>query len=57
MHEGGRQIGAWAARHRTAVVPFDAPGDDPLAFANANTLDELHRLEGLMAPATPPAQP
>lgn len=57
VHEGGRKIGAWAARHRTAVVPFDAPGDDPLAFANANTLDELHRLEGLMAPATPPAQP
>jgi hypothetical protein len=26
-------------------VPFDAPGDDPLAFANVNTLSELQALE------------
>ena len=42
---GGRKIDRWTGQHRTAVVPFDRPGDDPLAFANANTLDELHALE------------
>ena len=30
---------------RPCVVPFDAPGDDPAAFFNANTLAELHQLE------------
>ncbi|MBU3648470.1 MAG: molybdenum cofactor guanylyltransferase MobA, partial [Limnohabitans sp.] len=29
----------------TVVVPFDAPSDDPLAFANVNTLTELQALE------------
>jgi molybdopterin-guanine dinucleotide biosynthesis protein A len=43
--QGGRKIDAWTALHRTVLVPFDAPGDDPLAFANANTLDELRALE------------
>jgi len=42
---GGRKVGAWTAQHRTVQVPFDAPGDDPLAFANANTRAELQRLE------------
>ena len=42
---GGRKIDAWTAQHRTVVVPFDREGDDPAAFANANTLAELHRLE------------
>ena len=44
-HDGGRKIDAWTARHRTVVVPFDAPGDDPRGFFNANTLAELHQLE------------
>lgn len=43
--QGGRKIDAWTARHKTVVVPFDAPGDDPLAFANANTIAELQQLE------------
>ena len=43
--EGGRKIDAWTARHRTVLVPFDRAGDDPHAFANANTLAELHQLE------------
>jgi molybdopterin-guanine dinucleotide biosynthesis protein A len=43
--EGGRKIDAWTALHPTAVVPFDAPGDDPQAFFNANTLAELQQLE------------
>jgi molybdenum cofactor guanylyltransferase len=42
---GGRKIDAWTAQHRTVLVPFDRAGDDPAAFANANTLAELHRLE------------
>ena len=41
---GGRKIDAWTAQHRTALVPFDRPGDEA-AFCNANTLAELHRLE------------
>ena len=44
-HGGGRKIDAWTAQHRTAIVPFDAPGDDSRAFFNANTLAELHQLE------------
>lgn len=44
-HDGGRKIDAWTQRHTTVVVPFDQPGDDILAFANANTLTELHQLE------------
>jgi molybdopterin-guanine dinucleotide biosynthesis protein A len=44
-HAGGRKIDAWTAQHRTVLVPFDRPGDDPSAFFNANTLAELHRLE------------
>ena len=45
MHDGGRKIGAWTARHKTVLVPFDQPGDDPNAFCNTNTLAELHQLE------------
>jgi molybdopterin-guanine dinucleotide biosynthesis protein A len=44
-HGGGRKIDAWTAQHRTVLVPFDAPGDEPRAFFNANTLAELHQLE------------
>lgn len=42
---GGRKIDAWTAQHRTALVNFDAPGDNPRAFFNANTLEELRQLE------------
>lgn len=42
---GGRKIDAWTALHKTAVVPFDLPGDDPRAFCNTNTLAELRQLE------------
>ncbi len=44
-HKGGRKIDAWTAGHKTVVVPFDLPCDDPLAFSNANTLAELQQLE------------
>lgn len=43
--DGGRKIDAWTALHPTAVVAFDAPGDDLQAFFNANTLAELQQLE------------
>jgi len=43
---GGRKIDKWTAQHRTVLVPFDQPGDAPDAFYNANTLAELHALEG-----------
>lgn len=46
---GGRKIDRWTALHPLAVACFDQPGDDPLAFANANSLQELHALEGLHA--------
>lgn len=42
---GGRKIEAWTQQHRTAIVPFDRPTDDPLAFSNANTLAELQALQ------------
>jgi molybdopterin-guanine dinucleotide biosynthesis protein A len=42
---GGRKIDRWTAEHRTVIVPFDRPADDPRAFFNANTLAELHALE------------
>lgn len=42
--EGGRKVGAWTALHRCATVPFNQAGDDPHAFFNANTLDELRLL-------------
>ena len=45
--EGGRKIDAWTALHHTVVVSFNDPRDNPKAFANANTLAELHQLEVL----------
>lgn len=42
---GGRKIDRWTEQHHTVLVPFDRPGDDPRAFANTNTLAELHALE------------
>jgi molybdopterin-guanine dinucleotide biosynthesis protein A len=38
---GQRKIDRWTARHRCVEVRFD----DPLAFFNANTLDELQQLQ------------
>lgn len=43
--EGGRKIDAWTALHKTVLVPFNLPDDDPQAFCNANTLGELRKLE------------
>jgi molybdenum cofactor guanylyltransferase len=41
LESGQRKIDRWTAQHRCATVVFD----DPTAFANANTLDELRRLQ------------
>lgn len=38
---GQRKIDKWTAQHRCVEVPFD----EPQAFANANTLDELRQLQ------------
>jgi molybdopterin-guanine dinucleotide biosynthesis protein A len=46
-HNGGRKIDAWTAQHTTTVVNFDQPTDDVYAFANANSLQELVKLEAL----------
>jgi molybdopterin-guanine dinucleotide biosynthesis protein A len=43
---GGRKIDRWTDQHRTVVVPFNQPSDDPQAIFNANTLAELQSLEG-----------
>ena len=43
--DGGRKVDRWSGLHRSVLVPFDLPTDDPLAFGNANTLDELRSLE------------
>lgn len=48
--EGGRKIQAWAAQQRCAIASFDQPGDDPLAFCNANTLAQLQTLNDAPAP-------
>jgi molybdopterin-guanine dinucleotide biosynthesis protein A len=45
MDDGGRKIGAWTATQKQTKLGFNAAGDDARAFANANTLDELHALE------------
>jgi molybdenum cofactor guanylyltransferase len=41
LHEGERKIDRWTARHRCATVVFD----DPRAFFNANTPQELAQLQ------------
>lgn len=41
MHGGGHKVGAWTAQYPHTVVPFNAPGDNPRAFFNANTLADL----------------
>lgn len=43
LAEGGRKIGAWTALHQTVEVPFE----DPLAFRNLNTVEDVQRLEKL----------
>jgi molybdopterin-guanine dinucleotide biosynthesis protein A len=46
MQSGQRRVRTWAAQHRLAEAVFDEPG----AFANANTLDDLDRLRAPRGP-------
>lgn len=41
LHSGERKIDKWTARHRTAEVVFD----DAAAFFNANTIEELQKMQ------------
>jgi molybdopterin-guanine dinucleotide biosynthesis protein A len=41
LRRGERKIDRWMAQHRMATVVFD----DDAAFDNANTIEELHRLQ------------
>jgi molybdopterin-guanine dinucleotide biosynthesis protein A len=45
--QGGRKIDAGTALHRTVLVPFNEPTDNPQAFFNANTAAQLHSLENV----------
>jgi molybdopterin-guanine dinucleotide biosynthesis protein A len=45
LSAGERQARAWIARQHHVIVRFDCPADDPRAFANANTLEQLQQLE------------
>jgi molybdenum cofactor guanylyltransferase len=42
---GGRKIDRWTAEHRVKRVAFDQAQDDPRAFFNANTLQDLNALQ------------
>ena len=50
--QGGRKIDAWTGQHRCAQALFDRP-QDLHAFANANTLAQLHDLEQLASAEKP----
>ena len=41
LHAGERKIDPWTAQHRRVLVEFE----DPAAFFNANTLEELRQLQ------------
>ncbi len=42
VREGGRQVQAWQGRHASETIYF---GDDPYAFLNLNTPDDLRKAE------------
>ena len=41
VHDNGRKVGQWLARHQTVEVAFKESGDDPMAFHNINTPEAL----------------
>ena len=47
LEHGGHKVGQWCAAQQAAHADFDAPGDDPQAFANVNTMEELRALHAL----------
>lgn len=50
LRAGHGKVETWTQQHRCVHVHYGQPGDDPLAFANLNTLDELRQLERDGAP-------
>ena len=52
LHEGQRKIDRWTALHRCATVVFD----DAAAFDNANTVEELQRLQRTVGRQSPACQ-
>lgn len=55
VRSGGRKIDAWTAQHHCAAARFDRAGDSALAFANANTPEELQALERAASAGPPPS--
>jgi len=53
LAQGERKVELWAQAHATSWVNFDQPHDDPLAFFNANTLDELRYIERISSSHNP----
>lgn len=51
LEQGGHKMGLWCTQQHAAHADFGRPSDDPQAFANANTLDELAQLQSCR-PAT-----
>lgn len=47
VDSGGRKIGAWVAQQRFALAHFGNAGDNPLAFYNTNTPEQLHKLQSM----------
>jgi molybdenum cofactor guanylyltransferase len=45
LHSGGRKINTWLQQHACAQVAFTQAHDDPSAFANVNTANELQALQ------------
>lgn len=44
LANGGRKIGIWAAQQERVLCAFDRASDQPLAFCNINTLEDLQQL-------------
>jgi len=45
MTRGERKVSAWSREIHTVWVDYDQPNDEPKAFSNLNTLEDLHALE------------
>lgn len=49
LADGERSAMRWAERMGGCLAVFNQPGDDPQAFCNANTAEQLQALQALMA--------
>jgi molybdopterin-guanine dinucleotide biosynthesis protein A len=48
MEHGGRKIEDWSLTLKSVMVNFDQTTDDPLAFSNINTQEQLKALESAL---------